>query len=238
MMRCILRYLRKIVIFIALLWVTMIILFSFLPVPFSMVMVERQLSSWLSFNFSYVAKSDWISTDNISPNMMLAVIASEDQRFPDHWGFDFDSIQQVLTKKSKKSARGASTISQQTVKNVFLWDGRSWLRKGLETLLTPAVELVWSKKRILTVYLNVAEFGNGIFGVEAAAQHFFHKSAKNLTKQEAALLAAVLPNPHIYHVNAPSRYLYQRQQWILHQMTLLGGTDFLYKNKLLIKNKG
>ncbi|WP_274369683.1 monofunctional biosynthetic peptidoglycan transglycosylase [Morganella morganii] len=234
MMGRILRFLRKIVVFVMLLWVTMIILFAFLPVPYSMVMLERQLSAWSTFNFSYVARSTWAGEDAISQQLKLAVIASEDQNFPHHYGFDFGAISDVLSKRGKKggAARGASTLSQQTVKNLFLWDGRSWVRKGLETLLTPGIELVWSKSRILTVYLNIAEFGPGIFGAEAAAQHFFGKSAKNLTAAEAALLAAVLPNPHRLHADKPSAYLRQRQQWILHQMQLLGGTGFLKKNNL------
>ncbi|WP_413494001.1 monofunctional biosynthetic peptidoglycan transglycosylase [Morganella psychrotolerans] len=233
----ILRFLRKIVVFVMLLWVTMIILFAFLPVPYSMVMLERQVSAWVTFNFSYVARSTWAGESTISPNMKLAVIASEDQRFPDHHGFDFDAISDALSQSSKKghSSRGASTLTQQTVKNLFLWDGRSWVRKGLETLLTPGVELIWSKSRILTVYLNIAEFGPGIFGVEAASQHFFRKSAKNLTAAEAALLAAVLPNPHRLRADKPSAYVRGRQQWILHQMQLLGGTGFLEKNNLTDK---
>ncbi|MDE9571552.1 monofunctional biosynthetic peptidoglycan transglycosylase, partial [Xenorhabdus bovienii] len=116
-------------------------------------------------------------------------------------------------KKYQRRIRGASTISQQTAKNLFLWEGRSWVRKGLEAGLTSILELFWSKKRILTVYLNIVEFGNGIFGVEAAAQHYFGKPARRLTASEAALLAAVLPNPHRYKVNAPSAYVLQRQKW-------------------------
>lgn len=228
------RKLKKALIILISLWLLCVVLFSFLPVPFSAVMVQRQFSAWSEFDFSYVSHSTWVGEKEIAPVMYLAVMASEDQNFPKHWGFDFDAIEKVVKKSqnSEKSPRGASTISQQTVKNLFLWDGRSWLRKGLETGMTPIIELIWSKKRILTVYLNIVEFGDGIFGVEQAAQHYFHKPAKTLTAQEAALLAAVLPNPHIFLVNKPSAYLLKRQQWILTQMRLMGGTHFLQKNNL------
>jgi monofunctional biosynthetic peptidoglycan transglycosylase len=214
-------------------WVAGILLFSFLPVPFSAVMVERQLGAWFSGNFSYVAHSDWTSMDDISPWMPLAVMASEDQKFPTHWGFDVQAIQSVLDNEEGGRIRGASTLSQQTAKNVFLWDGRSWVRKGLEAGLTVGIETVWTKRRILTVYLNVAEFGDGVFGVEEASQHYFHKPASRLTMSEAALLAAVLPNPIRFKADAPSGYIRQRQQWILRQMKQLGGEGFLREHKLM-----
>lgn len=214
-------------------WVAGILLFSFLPVPFSAVMVERQLGAWFSGNFSYVAHSDWTSMDDISPWMPLAVMASEDQKFPTHWGFDVQAIQSVLDNEEGGRIRGASTLSQQTAKNVFLWDGRSWVRKGLEAGLTVGIETVWTKRRILTVYLNVAEFGDGVFGVEEASQRYFHKPASRLTMSEAALLAAVLPNPIRFKADAPSGYIRQRQQWILRQMKQLGGEGFLREHKLM-----
>ena len=215
------------------LWLTGIVAFAFLPVPFSAVMVERQLGAWFSGNFSYVAHSDWVGMDDISPWMALAVIASEDQKFPTHWGFDVEAIQSVLDSDGEKAGmRGASTLSQQTAKNVFLWDGRSWIRKGLEAGLTVGIETVWTKRRILTVYLNVAEMGKGVFGVEEAAQRYFHKPASRLSMSEAALLAAVLPNPIRFRADAPSGYVRQRQQWILRQMRQLGGESFLRQHKL------
>lgn len=215
------------------LWLGGIIIFAFLPVPFSAVMVERQLGAWLSGDFRYVAHSDWVGMDEISPWMALAVIASEDQKFPTHWGFDVAAIQSVLDSKNESAGmRGASTLSQQTAKNVFLWDGRSWVRKGLEAGLTVGIETVWTKRRILTVYLNVAEMGNGVFGVEEASQRYFHKPASRLTMSEAALLAAVLPNPIRFRADAPSSYVRQRQQWILRQMRQLGGEEFLREHKL------
>ncbi|WON76530.1 monofunctional biosynthetic peptidoglycan transglycosylase [Serratia sp. UGAL515B_01] len=215
-------------------WLASIILLAFLPVPFSAVMVERQISAWLEGDFSYVAHSNWVSMDNISSNMVLAVMAAEDQKFPAHWGFDIAAIEKAISHNEKRPARirGASTISQQTAKNLFLWDGRSWLRKGLEVGLTAGIELAWTKRRILTVYLNIVEFGDGIFGVEEASQRFFNKSANRLTASEAALLAAVLPNPHRFKVNAPSGYVIRRQQWILRQMRQLGGEGFVKANGL------
>lgn len=162
------RALLRIVLVLAVFWGGGLALFSIMPVPFSAVMVERQLGAWLSGDFSYVAHSDWVSMDEISPFMGLAVIAAEDQKFPEHWGFDVAAIEKALAhnERHENRVRGASTLSQQTAKNLFLWDGRSWVRKGLEAGLTLGMETVWSKKRILTVYLNIAEFGDGVFGVD------------------------------------------------------------------------
>ncbi|EPX2740104.1 monofunctional biosynthetic peptidoglycan transglycosylase [Klebsiella aerogenes] len=228
--RLLLRLLLVCVVF----WGGGIAVFSVLPVPFSAVMLERQVSAWFSGDFHYVAHSDWVCMDEISPWMGLAVIAAEDQKFPDHWGFDVPAIEKALAhnERNENRIRGASTLSQQTAKNLFLWDGRSWLRKGLEVGLTVGIETVWSKKRILTVYLNIAEFGDGIFGVEAAAQRYFHKPASRLTPAEAALLAAVLPNPIRFRADAPSGYVHSRQAWILRQMRQLGGEGFMQANKL------
>lgn len=226
-------FLRAVVV-LAVFWGGGIALFSVMPVPFSAVMIERQLSAWLSGDFGYVAHSDWVSMDEISPWMGLAVIAAEDQTFPEHWGFDVSAIEKALAhnERNENRIRGASTLSQQTAKNLFLWDGRSWVRKGLEAGLTLGMETVWSKKRILTVYLNIAEFGDGVFGVEAAAQRYFHKPASRLSLSEAALLAAVLPNPLRFKANAPSGYVRSRQAWIMRQMRQLGGESFMRENKL------
>lgn len=229
------RTLLRIVLVLAVFWGGGIALFSVAPVPFSAVMIERQLGAWLSGDFSYVAHSDWVSMDEISPWMGLAVIAAEDQRFPQHWGFDVAAIKKALAhnERHENRVRGASTLSQQTAKNLFLWDGRSWLRKGLEAGLTLGIETVWSKKRILTVYLNIAEFGDGVFGVEAAAQRYFNKPASRLSLSEAALLAAVLPNPGRFKANAPSGYVRSRQAWIMRQMRQLGGEGFMQRNALM-----
>ncbi|KKY86389.1 peptidoglycan transglycosylase [Enterobacter cloacae] len=228
------RWLLRIVLVLAVFWGGGIALFNILPVPFSAVMVERQLSAWFAGNFSYVAHSDWVSMDEISPWMGLAVIAAEDQKFPEHWGFDMGAIEKALAhnERNENRIRGASTLSQQTAKNLFLWDGRSWVRKGLEAGLTLGMETVWSKKRILTVYLNIAEFGEGVFGVEAASQRYFHKPASKLSPAEAALLAAVLPNPIRFKASAPTGYVRSRQAWILRQMRQLGGEGFMQAHKL------
>ncbi|AYL63149.1 monofunctional biosynthetic peptidoglycan transglycosylase [Citrobacter youngae] len=228
------RLLLRAVIVLAVFWGGGIAIFSVMPVPFSAVMIERQLGAWIQGNFGYVAHSDWVSMDEISPWMGLAVIAAEDQKFPDHWGFDVSAIEKALAhnERNENRIRGASTLSQQTAKNLFLWDGRSWVRKGLEAGLTLGIETVWSKKRILTVYLNIAEFGDGVFGVEAASQRYFHKPASRLSPSEAALLAAVLPNPLRFKASAPSGYVRSRQAWIMRQMRQLGGESFMRENKL------
>ncbi|EPX7409267.1 monofunctional biosynthetic peptidoglycan transglycosylase [Cronobacter dublinensis] len=227
------RLLLRAFLIVAGVWLAGILLFSFMPVPFSAVMVERQFSAWFSGDFSYVAHSDWVSMDEISPWMGLAVIAAEDQKFPEHWGFDMAAIQKAVSHNERsRRIRGASTLSQQTAKNLFLWDGRSWLRKGLEAGLTLGIETVWSKRRILTVYLNIAEFGEGVFGVEEASQRYFNKPARRLTASEAALLAAVLPNPLRFKATAPSGYVRARQQWILRQIRQLGGESFMAQHAL------
>lgn len=233
-LRLIKRFVLRLLLACAVLLGGGIALFSFVPVPFSAVMLERQVGAWLSGDFHYLAHSDWVDMDEISPWMGLAVIAAEDQKFPEHWGFDVTAIEKALAhnERNENRIRGASTLSQQTAKNLFLWDGRSWLRKGLEAGLTVGIETVWSKKRILTVYLNIAEFGEGTFGVEAASQHYFHKPASKLTASEAALLAAVLPNPIRFRADAPSGYVRSRQAWILRQMRQLGGEGFMQANKL------
>lgn len=233
-LRAVKRGLLRVLLVAAAFWGGGIALFSVLPVPFSAVMLERQVGAWLSGNFHYVAHSDWVGMDEISPWMGLAVMAAEDQKFPDHWGFDVPAIEKALAhnERNENRVRGASTLSQQTAKNLFLWDGRSWLRKGLEAGLTVGIETIWSKKRILTVYLNIAEFGEGTFGVEAASQRYFHKPASRLTPAEAALLAAVLPNPIRFRADAPSGYVRSRQAWILRQMRQLGGEGFMRENRL------
>jgi len=168
-------------------------------------------------------KRDYVGMKQISYNAKLAVITSEDQLFPDHNGFDFKSIEKAMKHNRKsKSLRGASTISQQVAKNVFLWQGRSWLRKGLETYFTFMIELIWGKKRILEVYLNVSEMGKGVYGIEAASQQFFKKPAKNLTRQEAALIASCLPNPKKYAQKGKGKITGgPKYFWILGQMNNL-----------------
>lgn len=175
-------------------------------------------------------KRDYVNRNNISVNAKLAVIASEDQLFPDHNGFDFKSIEKAMKHNQKsKSMHGASTISQQTAKNVFLWQGRSWLRKGLEVYFTFMIEKIWGKKRILEVYMNVVEMGDGVFGIEKAAQKYFNKHASNLSRQESAMIAASLPNPRRYSVKPVSRYVSIRSGWVLRQMNNLQGDPDIQK---------
>ncbi len=197
--------------------------FRFIPIPFSAYIAQQKIERLLQGDFTYSIRYDWISLDNISPHLQLAVIAAEDQKFPYHFGFDLAAIRHALKHNEKsKHIRGGSTISQQTAKNLLLWHGQSWLRKGLEVPATLLLELTWSKKRILEVYLNIAEFGEGIFGAEAASRYYFKKSAKQLTRAEAALLAAVLPNPIIYKADNPSFLVKRKQRQIMTQMNLLG----------------
>jgi monofunctional glycosyltransferase len=200
-----------------------VLIFRFLPPPFSALMVQRRIESW-SASDPYKARYDWTPLDQIAPVMGAAVIAAEDQTFADHFGFDWKAIEKAIEhNEHSKRVRGASTLSQQTAKNLFLPSGRTWTRKGLEAYFTLLLEMGWSKRRILEVYLNIVEFGDGVYGVESAAQAFFGKPASRLSPSEAALLAAVLPNPHLYKVKAPSGYVRGRQQWILDQMVHLGG---------------
>ena len=195
------------------------VFFSIVPIPCTPLMFQRCVQQLFDTNRNVRWKKDWENLDNISENMQLAVICAEDQKFTEHAGFDVEAISKAMEhNRTSKKKRGASTISQQTAKNVFLTPDRSWLRKGLEVYFTLLIEAIWSKKRILEVYLNIAEFGDGIYGAEAAAQHFFKKSAKKLTRAEAARLAAVLPSPLRYSAANPSKYVLKRQQWILNQM--------------------
>lgn len=175
-------------------------------------------------------KRDYISSSDMGRNIKLAVIGSEDQKFPTHNGFDLEGIQDAIENNQKgKKLRGGSTISQQVAKNVFLWQGRSYVRKGLEAYFTFLIEKIWGKERILEVYLNVAEMGIGVFGIEAASDYYFNKSAKDLTKNEAARIAAALPNPRKYNVNPPSSYISNRARHIERQMRNIQGSPGLEK---------
>lgn len=212
------RIIRKVVLFLFIAQFIYIILLLWIDPPLT-------ITQLVSVFQGYGLKRDYVSMKNISPNAKIAVMASEDQVFPDHDGFDFKSIKKAMAYNQKKPGRvrGASTISQQVAKNVFLWQGRSWIRKGLEVYFTFMIELIWSKKRILEMYLNVAEMGKGIFGIEAAAQAYFNKPAKNLTRNEAAMIAACLPNPKTYSVKPASRYVSIRSRWVMRQMNHLDG---------------
>jgi monofunctional biosynthetic peptidoglycan transglycosylase len=193
-----------------------ILLLKWVDPPFTLT----QLGSWITGDG---LRRDYVDMDEISSHAKLAMIASEDQLFPDHSGFDWKSIQKAMDYNKRKPNRikGASTISQQVAKNVFLWQGRSWFRKALETYFTFMIELVWGKKRILEVYLNVSEMGPGIFGIEKAAQVYFKKPASKLTRQQAAIIAACMPNPRKYTVKPMSRRVAVRHPWVMRQMNAL-----------------
>jgi monofunctional biosynthetic peptidoglycan transglycosylase len=202
--------------------VGMTLLFRFVAPPASALMIERRIDSWRSGR-KYSSQYEWVRFDRIAPAAASAVIASEDQNFLRHYGFDFASIERAIDHDERSNrVRGASTLTQQTAKNMFLWQGRTWVRKGLEAYFTVLLETCWGKRRILETYLNIAEFGDGVYGVEAASQRYFHKPASRLMPEEAAVLAAVLPNPRRLRVNAPSAYVRERQHWILQQMHQLG----------------
>jgi monofunctional glycosyltransferase len=191
-------------------------------------MLEARAQATLAGERNYRTCFEWVSLERISPHAAIAVIASEDQTFPFHAGFDFNSIREAVRASERgRRLRGASTISQQVAKNLFLWPGRSFVRKGLEAYFTVLIEAMWPKERILEMYLNIAQFGDGIYGVQAAAERFWHTPAARLSSSEAALLAAVLPNPERLHADRPSRYVLSRRDWILGQMRDLGGAAYL-----------
>ena len=194
----------------------------------SAFMLEAAAEAALGNQRGYRTDYRWVSLEHISPNAAIAVIASEDQTFPYHAGFDFDSIREAVRASERgKRLRGASTISQQVAKNLFLWPGHSFVRKAFEAYFTVLIETLWPKERILEMYLNVAQFGDGIYGVQAAAERFWRKPARGLSSAEAALLAAVLPNPLRLHAERPSAYVLERRDWILGQMRELGGAGYL-----------
>jgi len=208
--------------------VVAVLLLRWVNPPFTAFMAEAQVAAWAGRERTYELRHSWVDLKRISPNLPLAVVASEDQKFPEHWGFDVPAIEKAYAlNQHSHRVRGASTISQQVAKNLFLWSGRSFVRKGLEAYFTVLIESCWPKRRILEMYLNIAEFGYGTYGAEAAAQRFFHKPAARLTRADAAVLAAVLPNPRRFSAAMPSRYVQQRREWILGQMQALGGPDML-----------
>ena len=200
-----LRWVWRGVVGVAAAYATLIVLFSFVPPPINIYQIQE------SWRLGGIQK-DWVSWEDISPAMALSVVAAEDANFCLHWGFDIAAIRAAVDQGSQ---RGASTITQQVAKNTFLWHGRSWLRKAMEAVLTPAIELVWSKQRILEVYLNVAEFDEGVFGVQAAAQHHFGVDARDMTDTQAARLAAVLPDPKGRSASNPSDFVRKRSRSIL-----------------------
>ncbi len=217
-----LRWLGGLAVVFLVLSVLPVLVWRWAPPPLSAVMLQRAVGnlSWPEYA--------WVAMDRISADAALAVVAAEDQHFPDHSGFDLDALQAAWRHNQEGGRlRGASTISQQVAKNLFLWEGRSYLRKGLEAWFTLLIEGLWPKSRILEVYLNIAEMGENVFGVEAASRRYFDEPAKSLSARQAALLAAALPNPRHYLVSSPNGAMIGRRDWILRQMRQLGGVDYL-----------
>ena len=222
MHRRITKFIFKTILWFVGLSVLWVLLYKYVPVPYTPLMAIRSLQG----DSNYVNKHDWVSLSDISQEIQLAVICAEDQRFLNHRGFDYKAIKEAYkSNKNGISLKGGSTISQQTAKNVFLWPGRSWLRKGMETYFTFLVETIWSKKRILEVYLNNIEMGDGVFGVEAAAGYWFNTTASDLSQHQAAAIAAILPNPRNYRASPRTNYIEKRKQWIIRQMNNFGNLD-------------
>ncbi|WP_304197527.1 monofunctional biosynthetic peptidoglycan transglycosylase [Flavobacterium alvei] len=217
--------------FKAMLWffgvsIFLVVLFKFVPVPFTPLMVIRTIENKLAGKENYYSH-DWEPIENISLNLQKAVIASEDGTFLSHHGFDFTAMQKAYKNNERgRRIKGGSTISQQTAKNVFLWQGRSYLRKGLEAYFTILIELIWGKERIMEVYLNSIEMGNGIYGAQAATQHWYRKDAKSLTKIQAAGIAAILPNPRKYSATSSSSYINRRKDKIVRIMRHIGKINY------------
>lgn len=226
MVRKVFRFLYKSMLWFFAISIGLVIVFKWVPIPATPLMVIRTVQQALNGD-DIVWKHDWESIDNISKNLQLAVICAEDQNFLNHHGFDMKAIEKAIeyNKKGKKT-RGASTISQQTAKNVFLWPHRSWVRKGLEAYFTFLIELIWSKERIMEVYLNSVEMGNGIYGAEAAAQHWFGKPASNLRVNQATAIAAILPSPLRYRANPATNYIQRRKNWIARQINFFGPLNY------------
>ncbi|HET6552499.1 MAG TPA: monofunctional biosynthetic peptidoglycan transglycosylase [Dyella sp.] len=212
---------------LALTWLIVLVL-RFVPPWTSAVMMERRIGAIVRGERDFHLQHRWVPWSQVSPYVPLAMVAGEDQKFPFHHGFDFDSIQDAMDAADEgRRLRGASTISQQTAKNLFLWNGRSFVRKGLEAYFTVLIELTWPKQRILEVYMNLAELGDGIYGVGAASDVFFHAPPSRLGAAQAARLAAVLPSPRRFHVDRPTAYVQSRANWIQQQMAQLGGPAYL-----------
>ena len=214
MIRRIFRFIFKILLGLFLFSIFIVVVYKWVPVPFTPLMAIRYFE-----NPEEKIEHDWVPIEDISRHLQLAVITSEDQNFVKHKGFDFEAIKKAMEdNRSGRRIRGASTISQQTAKNVFLWPGRTWFRKGMEAYFTFLIEMLWSKERILEVYLNSIEMGKGVYGAQAAAKHWFGKEASLLSAYESAAIAAVLPNPREYRASPASNFIQRRKNWIVNQM--------------------
>jgi monofunctional biosynthetic peptidoglycan transglycosylase len=204
-----------------------VVVLRWVPPPTTAFMLQKSVQARLSGLKDYRTRYRWTGWRNISPYAAQAVIAAEDQKFPVHWGFDPESIAEALGERLKgERIRGASTITQQVAKNLFLWPGKSFVRKGIEAYFTVLLETIWPKRRILEVYLNIAEFGRGVFGIAAASETFYKKPPDRLTRTQSALLAAALPNPRQLRIDRPSPYMRERAEWILKQMNQLNPPVF------------
>lgn len=224
----ILKVVRRWLLALFVLSIAFVLCLRWINPPTSAFMIETHVAGLLDRRNKGPVRYHWIDMSSISPYLPLAVVAAEDQKFPSHWGFDVGSIEKAVESYDRgRRLRGASTITQQVAKNLFLWPGRSFFRKGLEAYFTVLLEIFWSKRRILEVYLNIAQFGDGIFGAKEASVILLKKNPRRLTRDDAALLAAVLPNPMEYKVTRPSRYVNARRQWIKEQTVRLGGTAYL-----------
>lgn len=222
MIKKLFKILLKLLLYALVIPIIIVVIFKWVPVPATPLMAIRYFEQKQT-DQKTVWKHDWVPLEDISKNLQLAVICSEDQNFLKHRGFDIQAIEKAIEDNQKgKRIRGGSTISQQTAKNVFLWPQRSWLRKGMEAYVTILIELIWSKERIMEVYLNSIEMGNGVYGAEAAAQYWFKKPASKLSKSEAAAIAAILPRPLKYKANPPTAYIASRKLWIMKQMMFFG----------------
>ncbi len=200
----------------------------FVDPPFSAFMMARQLEAWRAGDGSFRVAYDWRDLERISPSLPVAMVAAEDQNFASHAGFDFKAIEKARVNNAKgRKVRGASTVSQQVAKNLFLWQGRSWVRKGVEAWYTLLIELMWPKTRILEVYANIAEFGDGIYGAQAASRSYWRKDASRLSLAESARLAAVLPSPRRYSAARPGPFVQRRANWIQRQVRQIGGPAYL-----------
>jgi monofunctional biosynthetic peptidoglycan transglycosylase len=215
-----------------------VIFFRWVPIPITPLMLIRCVEQKMDGKTMKLSK-DWVSLEEIAPSLQLAVVCSEDQNYLKHNGFDFEAIEKAMDyNETHKRTRGASTISQQTAKNVFLWPGRSYIRKGFEVYFTFLIETIWNKERIMEVYLNVIEMGDGVYGAQAASKTFFNKDAKHISKSEAATIAAVLPNPIRFNAGKPSSYIQGRRSWIMNQMNMWGGIlNYEEQEDLVVKRK-
>ena len=209
--------------------ISLLLIFRWVPIPTSSFMVQQNVHAWSNPEKNMAVRYEWIAWDDLPKSAALAVIAAEDQRFPDHYGLDMYAIKAAWA-ESRKNRRGASTITQQVVKNLFLWSDRSYIRKGLEASISLMMELIWPKQRILEVYLNIAQFGKREYGVKSASQFLLRQSLNTkLNFSNAALLAAALPAPKSYNISRPSTRLRKKQKWIKKQMRQLGGLEYLRK---------